>query len=221
MKRLLCTAALLGALISPLAAQADTGEDNAPVGKAAGTLLVRARVIGVIPTDQNSSITAVGGQVNTTAQIAPEVDFSYFFTDNIAAELIAATTRHEVSGAGTALGKVDVGSTWVLPPTLTLQYHFAPHSAFSPYVGAGLNWSLFYGGHPATPVVKSYSLENNFAPAVQIGCDYNFSGHWFANLDAKMIFLDTTARINTVLGPISAKTSLDPLVVGAGVGYRF
>lgn len=194
--------------------------DDAPVGKKAGTVMIRVRAIGVIPED-NSSSTTVGGHVSVTPQPAPEVDFSYFFTDHVAAELIAATTRHELKAIGTAVGDVDVGSTWVLPPTITLQYHFAPHQRFSPYVGVGVNASMFYATHPARPVVENLTLVDRFGEAIQIGFDYNIRGHWFLNVDAKQIFLNTKADALTVLGPVSAKTSLDPLVIGAGVGYRF
>ena len=113
-------------------------DPNAPVGKQAGTVMVRIRAIGVIPETLSSSISVIHGGVNVTSTAAPEVDVSYFFTDHLAAELIAASTRHELSGGHTALGHLDVGSVYVLPPTLTLQYHFLPQSRFSPYVGAGL-----------------------------------------------------------------------------------
>jgi outer membrane protein len=193
---------------------------DAPVGKQAGTLMVRIRAIGVIPED-NSSSTTIGGHVAVSAQPAPEVDFSYFFTDHIAAELIAATTRHTLKAVGTAVGDVDVGSTYVLPPTVTLQYHFAPRQRFSPYVGAGVNASLFYDTHASAPVVTSLKLVDRFGEALQVGFDYNIRGHWFLNVDVKQIFLNTKADAVTVLGPVSAKTALDPLVAGAGIGYRF
>src|ERR1700760_2278559 len=112
-----------------------------PVGKQANTLMVRIRAIGMIPLDSSSSISLIGGQVNATAQAAPEVDFSYFLTDNIAFELIAATTRHNVSASDTALGHIDVGSVWVLPPTLTVQYHFFPHERLSPYAPVSMRAS--------------------------------------------------------------------------------
>lgn len=220
MKRNLFATGLVAGLALCGAAAAQSTDGDAPVGKQAGTFMVRARAIGVIPEDVSSS-TTIGGSVNTTAQAAPEADFSYFFTDNIAAELIAATTRHELSAAGTAVGNVDAGSTWVLPPTLTVQYHFLPHQRFSPYVGAGINYSIFYDTKGAGPTVKSMSVDNNVGAAIQAGIDYNVMGHWFANIDVKQIFLDTTAHLNTVLGPVSAKTSLNPVVVGAGIGYRF
>jgi outer membrane protein len=191
------------------------------VGLQAGTFMIRARALGVIPLDSSSSISAIGGHVSATAQAAPEVDFSYFLTDNVALELIAATTRHEVKADSTALGTVDVGSVWVLPPTLTVQYHFLPHSAFSPYVGAGINATVFYGAQAAGPTVTHVSFSNNIGAALQAGVDYNFTGHWFANLDVKQLFLNTTAHVDALGTTITAKTALNPLVVGAGIGYRF
>lgn len=221
MKQTLMAACVLSAMACGPAAFAQNALDMTipPVGKEAGTWMIRARAIGVIPLTSSSSISVIGGQVNATAQAAPEVDFSYFFTDNIAVELIAATTRHNVSASGTAIGHVDVGSVWVLPPTLTLQYHFFPHERFSPYLGAGINASFFYGAHSAGSPVTSVSFSNNVGAAVQAGVDYNFSGHWFANFDVKQIFLNTTASING--GAIKAHTALNPLVIGAGIGYRF
>lgn len=224
MKKLLLATSLLSAFAFAGTARAQSAFDfNAPpVGKAANTVMVRIRAIGVIPEDNTSSVTAIGGKVSTTAQAAPEIDLSYFFTDNIAAELIAASTRHEVSVTGSALpGKVDVGSAWVLPPTLTVQYHFMPHSQFSPYVGVGLNASWFYDSQPAKPVVTKFTLNNTWGPALQAGFDYNFGGHWFANFDVKQIFMHTGAHVMTVLGAVKGNTSLDPLVIGAGIGYRF
>lgn len=223
MKHALFATTVLSAMTFGFAASAQSLFDlnEPPVGKEANTFMVRARAIGVIPLNSSSSISAIGGNVTATSQAAPEVDFSYFLTDSIAFELIAATTRHEVAGQGTALGKVDVGSTWVLPPTLTAQYHFMPHSAFSPYLGAGLNATFFYDMHPTGPTVTHVSFDDNLGAAIQAGFDYNFAGHWFANMDVKQIFVDTTAHLSTALGPVTAKTSLNPLVVGAGIGYRF
>lgn len=220
MKPIFFAAGLVGLLAFGGAAWAQTAGDNAPAGKQANTFLLRGRVIGVIPEDYSSS-TSIGGHVSASAQPAPEVDLSYFFTDNIATEVIAATTRHTLKATGTSVGTVDVGSTWVLPPTVTVQYHFMPHERFSPYVGAGINATFFYDNTPAGPTVQKLGLDNNVGAALQMGVDYNVSGRWFANFDVKQIFVNTTAHLNTALGPVTAKTQLDPLVIGAGIGYRF
>jgi outer membrane protein len=172
-----------------------------------------------MPLNSSSSISVIGGKVETSNTPAPEVDFSYFVTDNVALELIAATTKHDLYAVNSALGgRTKVGSTWVLPPTLLLQYHFMPKERFSPYVGAGLNLSFFYGTQAATGI-NQLAMKSNVGAAIQAGFDYNVSGHWFANFDVKQIFVNTTASVNG--GAIQAKTALNPLVIGAGIGYRF
>jgi outer membrane protein len=223
MKRTLFATTLLGAMALGLAASAQGLLDmNAPlIGKEAGAFMIRARAIGVIPENNSSRISVIGGHVDATAQAAPEFDFSYFLTDNIALELIAATTRHDVKAKGTAVGDIDVGSVWALPPTLTLQYHFLPHSRFSPYVGAGVNVTFWYGASPANPPVTHFSVGTGIGPAIQAGIDYNISGHWFANVDVKQIFLNTNAHVDALGTTVKAHTALDPLVVGMGIGYRF
>ena len=218
-KTLSFAAALLGATLLTGAAYAQS--DDSFVPKTAGTFMVRARVIDVLPENNSSKVTgAVTGRVTATNQYAPEVDFSYFLTNNIALELIAATTRHEVK-AKLNPGIVDVGATGVLPPTLLVQYHFMPDQKFSPYVGAGLNYTFFYNSQPsnALGLVTRVSLQNNFGEALQIGFDYALTGRWGMNVDVKQIFLSTKASIDT--GLIRAKTNLDPLVVGVGVSYKF
>ena len=227
MKKSLLAACLMGALsVCGAAMAADTvtantaaPADDAPVGKEAGHFMVRVRAIGVIPLTSSSSISVIGGNVSASAQAAPEIDFSYFVTDNIAFELIAATTQHSITANNTAIGNVNVGKVWVLPPTLTVQYHFMPKERFSPYLGAGINATFFYGASAAGPTVTSLGFSNNVGAAVQAGFDYNVQGNWFANFDVKQIFLNTTASLNS--GAIKASTALNPLVIGAGVGYRF
>jgi outer membrane protein len=224
MKKALFASTILGvmALNSIANAQSPPWDLYQPlVGKEANTFMIRLRAIGVIPLNSSSSVSAIGGSVSATAQAAPEVDLSYFLTDHIAFELIAASTRHNVSVRNSILGNVDVGSVWVLPPTLTVQYHFMPHSAFSPYIGAGINVSFFYATQPANPPVTHWSMSNYVGAAIQAGFDYNFSGHWFANFDVKQIFLNSTAKVDALGTTVTAKTSLNPLVIGAGIGYRF
>ena len=184
-------------------------------GKSAGDIMVRARVIGVIP-DESAS-TTIGGDVNVSDDWVPEVDFTYFVTDNIALELIAATTKHDVSHKPTG---IDLGEVSLLPPTLTLQYHFMPKERFSPYVGAGLNYTFFYDEPPAAgSPVPSIDYENSVGYALQAGIDYAVADQWYLNVDVKKIFLSTDVSMNG--GAIRADVDLDPWVVGFGVGYRF
>ncbi|MEE3622746.1 OmpW family protein [Nitrospirillum sp. BR 11752] len=189
----------------------------------AGDFLIRGRALVVAP-DVGSSLSLGGagipGHTDISTAIVPELDFSYFFTDSIAAELIAGTTPHNVKASGTPLGKVDLGNVWLLPPTLTLQYHFMPHEKISPYIGVGVNYTLFYGIDKGDALAMKY--DNNFGYAFQAGVDYKLDDHWSLNVDLKKLMLNTTATVNAGLGtPIKADVDINPWLVGFGVGYRF
>lgn len=211
-KLLLATTACL--FLGTLAGEAALAQD----GKAAGTFMLRGRAIAVVP-DESSTVTVIRGSVDASNAVVPEVDLSYFLTDNIAFELIAATTPHKMKDKGSTLGDVDLGTVWLLPPTLTAQYHFMPKSQFSPYVGAGVNYTVFYNVDAPGTTVKSITYDNNFGWALQAGVDYNIAGRWFLNADVKKLFLSTKAHING--GAINANVDLDPWIFGLGLGYRF
>jgi outer membrane protein len=90
---------------------------------------------------------------------------------------------------------------------------------FSPYVGAGLNYTFFYresdGGS-----ITSINYENSFGYALQAGLDIGITDSWSLNIDVKKVFLDTDIVVNG--GTINAPdTDLDPWVIGIGFGYRF
>ena len=192
--------------------------------KAAGDLLVRGRMIYVAP-DESSSLklgsTDIAGKASVDTSIVPELDFSYFFTDNVAAELILGTTHHHVKAKGSPLGSsVDLGDVWLLPPTVTLQYHFNPKGKVSPYVGAGVNYTIFYGDDPGAALGIDY--DNSFGLAAQAGVDIELTDKWSLNLDVKKLWLNTDVKVNAGLAsPVNADVDLDPWIFGIGFGYRF
>lgn len=201
-------------------------------GKSAGDILIRARGLAVLPQEDGklklNGATDIG-EANVGNDYIPELDFSYFITDNIALELIAGTSRHKVTGSLNGLGNsVDIGKVSLLPPTLTAQYHFFTKERVSPYIGAGINYTLFYREDAAkTPngiglAITNTDYENRFGFALQAGVDVAISGPWSLNFDVKKIFLKTDVTAQTNLGPVvKSKVHLDPWLVGVGVGYRF
>lgn len=174
---------------------------------AAGSVLVRARAVHMDSANKDS--TGLGLAINN--KTLPEVDFSYFFSKHIAAELILTVPqKHTLTSNGTA-----IGSLRHLPPTLTVQYHFdAP--GFKPYVGAGLNYTRFssvniLGG--AADVKR-----NSFGPALQVGVDVPLTNTLYLNVDVKKVLIRTDVSAGGVkLGKFKA----DPLLVGVGLGWRF
>ncbi len=186
--------------------------------KEAGDLLVRARAIYVAP-DESADI-SIGGKPAIDNSVMPELDFSYFFTDNIAVELILAVTPHDVAAKGTALGDVDLGDVSLLPPTLTLQYHFMPKEKMSPYVGVGVNYTKFFDADvPSGGIVTDIDYDSSFGLALQAGIDYAINDRWLINVDVKKIWINTDVSINA--GAVTADVDIDPWIFGFGVGYRF
>lgn len=181
-------------------------------------LQIRGRVLAILP-DESADISTIGGDVDITNTVVPEIDFSYFFNKYIALELIAAITPHDVEATGTSLGNVDLGSVWLLPPTLLLQYHHPFANGLKPYVGAGVNYTFFLNEDAAGGTVTSVDYENSFGWALQFGVDYMLTEHWLLNLDVKKLFLSTDVSLNG--GAIKADVDIDPWIIGVGLGYRF
>lgn len=192
---------------------------------------VRLRGVAVQP-NEKSEVSAIGGDVNISNSFIPELDFTYFFNKNVAAELILGTTKHDVKTTGsnlTAIGgpasaEVDLGSVWLLPPTLTLQYHFYPTKTLKPYLGAGLNYTIFYSVDEGS-VVKGLDYDNAVGFALQGGFDYMLNDKYFLNFDIKKLFLKTDVNVdatNLASGlKIPAEVNIDPLLIGFGVGMKF
>ena len=202
---------------------------NAPAHAAAGDVLVRLRAIDVIPNESSGSIlpSFPGEEVSVNNAIVPEIDFTYMLTDYIGFELIAATSKHRISGKTGTTGSIgQLASTYVLPPTLTVQYHLIPTGKFHPYVGAGLNYTFFYkdkasAGLQGAVGQTSVHLSDSFGWAGQVGMDIDVADNLFVNFDVKYIDMRTKARLNTTaLGLETVRVKLNPIVVGIGVGFR-
>jgi outer membrane protein len=209
--------ALSGALALLLAGTA-TAQDFQPKQK--GLLMLNVRASGVLTDADDSIRTAAGADSGLKAKVGddvmPTIGLTYFFTDHLAVEAIAGTTQHEVKAVGPGVD-VQVHKTWVLPPVVSLQYHFAPEARVSPYVGAGLNYMLFYKGKDQNGF--KVDIDDGFGYALQAGVDVALKDRWSANLDVKKVFFETDASIND--GALTTKVKLDPWVVSAGVGYKF
>jgi outer membrane protein len=205
------------------------GASASPAFAKAGDTFIRVRGIMVAPNEDSTGITPAfpTEEVSVNNSVMPEVDITHMVSDNVGLELIAATTKHSVSGkTGTTGGIGKLASTWVLPPTLTLQYHFAPEAKVRPYVGAGVNWTLFYSekasnGLETAVGPTNVKLDSSFGWAAQAGMDIKLNDRMFLNFDVKYIDIDTDARLRTTAaGTQRVGVSLDPFVFGVGLGFK-
>ena len=183
---------------------------------AEGNWLVRARAVNLdFRNGQADNLqNTVGAKVEAENRWIPEVDISYFFTKNIAAELVLTYPQNiDINIAGKKEGTIKA-----LPPSLLLQYHFTDFGAFKPYVGAGINYTFF--SKRSNILDGAASVDNNsFGFTAQIGADYALDKNWSLNFDVKYVQMDTDVRVDG-LGKVG-KINLDPMLYGIGVGYRF
>lgn len=180
----------------------------------------RLRGIAVAP-DESASIDVIGGDVDISSAFVPELDITYFFTKNWSAELILATTKHDVKAINTAAGDIDLGEVWLLPPTLLAQYHFTG-GKMVPYVGAGVNLTLFYGVDEGL-VADDVDYDTAVGFAFQGGFDYMLNDKWFLNVDVKKMFLNTTATVNATTAlsaTVDADVDINPWIIGFGFGFK-
>jgi len=175
--------------------------------------MVRARAVHIDPADRSSPIGGVteSDLITVSKKTIPELDISYFFTPNWAAELVLTyPQKHTVKVDGTS-----IGSFKHLPPTLTLQYHFLPNATFSPYLGAGINYTRI----SSVKLDNDINLEkNSWGLALQAGFDVKLNRNWSINVDVKKVQIRSDV---SMAGEQISRVKLDPVLFGVGVGYRF
>ncbi len=232
MKKSLIALALAAALV-PSLAMAEKGD-----------IVVRLRATN-ITADESSKLgektneTTANIYGNTSANLKvdsntiPELDISYYFTKNIAAELILALgSKHDVSISGLAAGATvtnkNLGEVNLLPPTLTLQWHFNPDQMIDPYVGAGVSYvRAMDNGLTAQTAGGGLPIRidrNNWGAALQAGLDVNLENRWLVNFDVKKIFVDTDVKLNLLDGNGYRNIDsldIDPWVISVGFGKKF
>jgi outer membrane protein len=186
---------------------------------------VRVRALAVLP-NESGTISGIGGAVGVDNSVVPELDLTYYVTPHFGIEAIFGTTPHKLKVSGSALGDLEIGKVWLLPPTVTLLYQFNPYGTLRPYAGVGLNYTLFYN-KKLSDTVKSIGgtdikFDESFGLAGQVGVDIQLRPNLFLNLDVKYIGISTDVEIRFADGStLRSKTDLNPWLVGVGLGWRF
>lgn len=176
-----------------------------------GPFMVRVRAVHVA--FDNGQKDGLPGPIEAESRWIPEIDLSYFITKNIAAELVLTYPQTvDITMAGANIGKIKA-----LPPSLLVQYHFTDLGAFKPYVGLGVNYTLFFSRDNILNGAASVD-RSSVGLAAQVGFDYMFNKNWGLNLDVKYIQMETDVSLN---GSKIGTLNLSPITAGVGVSYRF
>ena len=199
MKKVILGGVIAALAALPIVASAQSGE---------GKFMVRGRVLSM--KNDNGNSPPVG--IEASDKVFPEFDFTYFITRNLATELVLTyPQKHDIS-----LNGANIGTVKQLPPTLMLQWHFIPEGTVRPYVGIGLNYTMF--SDVKLTVAGADIDRNSWGLAYGAGVDIRLARQWFLNLDAKYVNIETDVKVN---GSKLTTLEINPWLLSVGVGYRF
>lgn len=185
-------------------------------GAGATDLVLRAGVHDVVPKSDNNPTVNVGS--NATLSLGG----SWYLTDKVALDLLGAIPfKHDVNLNGG--GKV--ATVKHLPPTLGVQYHFNRGGGFDPYVGVGVNYTLFFDKQTTGALAGTkLTLENSFGPAVQLGGDIQLGNDWLLGIDIRYANIKGHAKVLNASGGLVldvGDVKVDPMIYGITIGKRF
>ena len=170
--------------------------------------LVRLRAVHLDSANGGSTTANLGLSMND--KTIPEVDITYFFSPNLAAELVLTVPQKQTVYTNGAV----LGTFKHLPPSLLLQYHFTNVQGFKPYVGAGVNYTRITNVNLGTAGLE----KSSFGGVLQAGLDIPIDKKLSFNIDVKKVYLRSDVFVDSAnIGDFK----IDPVLFGVGVGYRF
>lgn len=141
---------------------------------------------------------------------------TYRFHPRWSLEILAALPfDHEVT---LNAGGAKVAEVKHLPPTVSVQHHFTPDRRVRPYLGFGLNATVFFDEDTSGPLAgNDLSLDTSFGIAAQFGIDVDVGENRILGFDLRWIDIDSDAKLT---GAAFGTVEIDPLVLGVTFGWR-
>lgn len=221
--------------LSVISAALIATSSQAEQGPQSGDWTLRAGLTSVQPRDNSGEVYLDGAPLGSDSGVTVGNDtqlgitVEYHINQNWGVELLAATPfEHSVSSEGSTLASLGinkVADVTHLPPTLSAIYHFDTQNALKPYVGLGINYTVFFSEDASSELENalgdsSVSLDNSLGLSAQIGVDYHIDNTWSLNASARYIDLNTKAKITTAAGTVSTSVDINPMVYTLSMGYR-
>ncbi|MDO9748979.1 OmpW/AlkL family protein [Glaesserella parasuis] len=196
------------------------------VAHEAGSFIVRTGGVFVNANSSSKTTTPVEVKLNVNDNAQLGLTATYMLSDNIGVELLGATPfSHKVSAnvpvSNLALG--DVVKVRHLPPSLYVQYYFLDKNAGSrPYVGAGLNYTRFFGAKALNPAITNLQVKkHSFGPVANAGIDIKLTEKVSLNTAMWYTRIKTKANFDALGLSHEVKIKLDPIVYFTGISYKF
>ncbi|WP_076417373.1 OmpW family outer membrane protein [Colwellia sp. UCD-KL20] len=200
-----------------------------------GDIVVRGGITNVNASSDHTSILLNNTDSSMTLTVDDNsqlgLNFLYFYSTNIAIEVLAATPfTHDVTihdkNAVLNVDGAKLGEVTQLPPTISVLYYIENQSAFKPYVGLGVNYTIFFDEQfedaPKSLGLSNLELDASFGLSYQLGVDYLINDNFHINASARYIDISTDATFDVGGESIGKATiDVDPMVYSIMLGYKF
>lgn len=161
-----------------------------------------------------------GGSIDAEDNPDLTINLGYFVTPQLSVDLLIGLPPHAaLSGSGTASGLGTAAYTSYGPAVLSLLYHFDGLGNFHPYMGPGVNYTLFM--HTKGINLQNVKIADHIGAAFTVGFNDNISERWAFNVAVTKILLSTQVKASLGSSPVEVKATANPTVVQAGITYRF
>ncbi|SUD90174.1 OmpW/AlkL family protein [Psychrobacter phenylpyruvicus] len=202
-------------LIAALAA----GLSMTAMAETAGTWTVGVGAGYVDPDSDNGTLAEGLFKTEVDYDVRPTITAEYFVADNVGIELLAALPFHHDIDLKDAAGNVTKAKTQLLPPTLSLQYHFDNvHANVKPFIGVGANYTTFFKERIYDGKDSKLEIEDNWGVAGHVGLDFKLNPTDAVRIDARYIDLEPDVKLN---GNDIGTAEINPWVYGISYVKRF
>lgn len=187
------------------------------MAETAGTWTVGVGVGHVEPDSKNGNLGDIRID-HIDPDVRPTLTAEYFVADNVGVELLAALPFHH----DIIIDIPDVGmreaKTQLLPPTLSLQYHFDNvHANVKPFVGVGANYTTFFKERSGVEGLDM-EIKDSWGVAGHAGIDFKINQTDAVRLDARYIDLEPDVKLG---GEDAGTAEINPWVYGISYVQRF
>jgi|GEM_PF-829539 len=207
--------------------------DSTPYYENEGSLVFKMRLGGIfsdakqkgLPTPTSPKPVAVGEVAKNG--YGGDASTTIFFNNYLATEFSLgfnvlrtkytslASVAHNY-GVDAKLGKNK--PIYMIPATVTGQFHIAPYGGIKPYIGIG-----YHGSYMLTQAT-GLKIRNGHGAVGQIGVDFYAKDDTLINLDVRQFFLNPKLEYKPNLvgnKTVTSKVKLNPLIVSVGIGFNF
>ncbi|AAU03543.1 OmpW family outer membrane protein [Rickettsia typhi] len=199
-----------------------------------GSLVFKMRLGGIFASAKQKGLpTHSSVQPVSVGEIAKngyggDASTTIFFNNYLAAELSLgfnvlrtkytslAAVAHNYGINNVKLGKHK--PIYMIPATLTGQFHIAPYGGIRPYIGIG-----YHGSYMLTQAT-GLKIRNGYNAVGQIGVDFYAKDDTLINIDVRQFFLKPKLEYKSNLvgnKKVTSKVKLNPLIVSIGIGFTF